>query len=333
MCLFTNVTVTILFVGLQLFMSLHSLFTFLSSPPSVRKGKVPYIATSLLIVFFALTASLDAYTNARTMFETKSGSQFIELTGQIEWEWSRILSLVSLFMALFIGDGLLLYRAFIVWKDQCFVLIVPGLCYLASMGLGFYIASPLKTDAWNEQSRAIASAFTFLAVSVNTMVTILICTRLLRARRSIAHALPDQHLRVYTKIVIVLIESALPVTVFGIGYAISLVIPMGKTTQLATVWQVMSLIFALLYFGFATLSPQLIIFRVTSGRSWTNSTEMTGGPHVGGHGSKTLTSQPIRFASMATSKDAENSIFSLRGEVESGVDHGMTGTKRDAQEL
>ncbi|KAG2004145.1 hypothetical protein CC2G_002736 [Coprinopsis cinerea AmutBmut pab1-1] len=66
-------------------MSLHSLFTFLSSSPSVRKGKVPYIVTSLLIVFFfALTTSLDAYTNARTMFETKSGSQFIELTGKVE---------------------------------------------------------------------------------------------------------------------------------------------------------------------------------------------------------------------------------------------------------
>ena len=62
----------------------------------------------------------------------------------------------------------------------------------------------------------------------NIMITALICFRLIRQRRMVARLLPSEQLTVYTRVIVVLIEAAVPVTVFGIGYAIALLISHGS---------------------------------------------------------------------------------------------------------
>lgn len=148
------------------------------------------------------------------------------------------------------------------------MLALPVVCYLASigechsshfhihskkntqtcLGLGLYIANP--SPNWDLHSREISSAFTFIALGVNVMVTALISFRLLRARKAMAGVLPRQHLRVYERVVTILIESALPPTVFGIGYAVSLLLPLRSTQEYVT-QAITSTFFSMTYFAFA----------------------------------------------------------------------------------
>jgi hypothetical protein len=64
------------------------------------------------------------------------------------------------------------------------------------------------------------AASTFLTVSTNIFVTSLITFRLLRARRALAKVLPSVDMRVYTGVIAILVESAAPLTIFGIVAAI-----------------------------------------------------------------------------------------------------------------
>lgn len=61
---------------------------------------------------------------------------------------------------------------------------------------------------------------TFLTISTNIMVTGLIAFHLLRVRHHLRKVFPTQNMELYTGIVAILIESALPLSVFGIIYAV-----------------------------------------------------------------------------------------------------------------
>ena len=71
-----------------------------------------------------------------------------------------------------------------------------------------------------DNSGAHASGYSavsaLLTVSTNFIVTAFITFRLLRARRTLAKLLPLADARVYTGVIAILIESAAPLTVFGI---------------------------------------------------------------------------------------------------------------------
>ncbi|KAG2004154.1 hypothetical protein CC2G_002744 [Coprinopsis cinerea AmutBmut pab1-1] len=251
--IYANVLLTIFVAGLQFFMCIYGLTVFVDTPSSSRKGRRPYMIVSFIILItWCITAALDAYSVFRSLSESTSGEEFYRLTVSFEGEWFRVLSLFSLFLGLFVGDGLLLYRAYVVWKDRRWALIFPCLCYLTSLGLALYIASPQKEN-WRDNDRIIAGSFTFVAVSVNVMVTLLISFRLLRARQLMAKVLPCHDFLLYKKVAIILIESALPVAFFGLCYAITLVLvgPMGKSTESASIWQVLNMTFSALYFSFA----------------------------------------------------------------------------------
>jgi hypothetical protein len=68
----------------------------------------------------------------------------------------------------------------------------------------------------SKTSLYITAASTFLTVSTNIVVTSLITFRLLRARRALARVLPSADMRVYTSVIAILVESAAPLTIFGI---------------------------------------------------------------------------------------------------------------------
>jgi hypothetical protein len=80
--------------------------------------------------------------------------------------------------------------------------------------LSIFVTSP-KFD-----TARVSSASSLLTVSTNIVVTSLITFHLLRARRSLSKLLPSKDMGLYTGIVAILIESAVPVTVFGIIQAV-----------------------------------------------------------------------------------------------------------------
>jgi hypothetical protein len=118
--------------------------------------------------------------------------------------------------------------------------------------------------------------WTVLTVALNAMVTILIIIPILRARNGMKNILPDDTVKIYTGVSAVLVESALPVTILGIIYAILY----GTNNEVAPaftfIWGtfcVMNLFFIPRIHSdrvyFQALSPQFIIFRVAMGKGWT----------------------------------------------------------------
>lgn len=66
-------------------------------------------------------------------------------------------------------------------------------------------------------TRPLSGAATFLTVITNIIVTILITSRLLRARQKFSKLLPSSDgKQVYTGMIAIIIESAAPLTIFGI---------------------------------------------------------------------------------------------------------------------
>ncbi|KAJ4482073.1 hypothetical protein J3R30DRAFT_3699393 [Lentinula aciculospora] len=100
-----------------------------------------------------------------------------------------------------------------------------------------------------------------LSCSLNAIITILITARLLRARRQLRKLMPGDTASVYTGLIAILVESALPFTVLGIVFAVLLGKDLPEQLALSLTWG-----------SYVGLAPQLIILRVTMGSAWCKET-------------------------------------------------------------
>ncbi|KAJ2926134.1 hypothetical protein H1R20_g10960, partial [Candolleomyces eurysporus] len=93
-------------------------------------------------------------------------------------------------------------------------------------------------------------------------------------------------MQVYTGVIAILIESAAPLTVFGI---ITAAITLGQVAGILSTAggvTVSGFLFEGFFYSFCTLSPHMIIFRVTTGRSFTKFPSVKDG----------VVTDPIQFA-------------------------------------
>ena len=89
-----------------------------------------------------------------------------------------------------------------------------------SQSVVLFITGVFLVQANSKTALHATVASTFLTVSTNIVVTSLITFRLLRARRALAKVLPSADMRVYTGVIAILVESAAPLTIFGLVVAI-----------------------------------------------------------------------------------------------------------------
>ncbi|TFK22032.1 hypothetical protein FA15DRAFT_623113 [Coprinopsis marcescibilis] len=270
--LYTIIPVSFAVIGMQIFMCLFGAIIFSETPRSSRKGRGPYIAASwLILVLFSLSQVADGVEVFNLLANSTSHLQAVtQLKNQYEYSWWRISTTTCLYICNWVGDGLLLYRCYKIWNDQPWIVVLPVLTYIASCGL--CVASIVNRVKWLADASigpgpygTTLKAYLFLSVSVNCMATALISFRLLRIRRQLSQVLSKQDLRIYLGIIAILVESALPLSVAGIAFAIlstpsaSGAVTVARTTVL------------LIWFSLNALCPQMIIFRVTTGRSWIGS--------------------------------------------------------------
>ena len=89
-------------------MCIYGLVVFLETPKALRQGRMPYISISwVLFVVSTLPAALDALYAFRMLYESTSGEDAFRIVDILESEWPRILSLSSVSVTTFIGDGVL----------------------------------------------------------------------------------------------------------------------------------------------------------------------------------------------------------------------------------
>lgn len=169
-------------------------------------------------------------------------------------------------LANWLADGLLLYRCRIIWIPHTWILIFPGIMYLGSISMGImtiFQASQPDSSLWATVTVSFALPYFSLSAALNTILTLLICGRLIVHQRRLnqnmgskASSLP------YSNIVMMLIESCAI-------YAVSSLIFIGTYASN----NVASATFLPILSQTQIIAPLLIISRVARQRDWIANSE------------------------------------------------------------
>ncbi|KAH6901761.1 hypothetical protein BKA70DRAFT_1229581 [Coprinopsis sp. MPI-PUGE-AT-0042] len=286
---YATTTLTFVAVGISWFMVIYGISTFFETPKEHRKGRAKFLWISFAIcVLFSADASRGAW----------AAYEYLYLSGPNGWDSPGHSC----------NGTSLLYRAFVIWSHRKWLLIPPALTI--STHIVIAILSPIQIPSISNKKSSLAVIL--LNISTNIMITSLIIARLVQTRQRMASALPDSKKQpMYSDVVAMLVESATPLAVFGLLCAISqssvrisqvhslrerdgrghVLLSHYSTTR--SVWVLSPCPFMLegiptnLYITQA-LSPQMVIFRVTNGRSWSRPQQTVDGAAV--------FSRPIQFA-------------------------------------
>ncbi|TFK28300.1 hypothetical protein FA15DRAFT_665516 [Coprinopsis marcescibilis] len=256
--------VQLISIGLQLFMCMYGFVVFLETPHSNRKGRIMYILASFSILALTVISTVaNNVTNYNTLLNAVPGDPMGTRAamnrfgqGTIAYAVARI---SSTFIA-FVGDGLLLYRCYFFWYDRKWVVVLPALVYVASVVMG--VLQMLWEDIFSAWVIDFSVAWISLNASLNALITATISFRLVMAYYKNRQYLPAKASKVYLSVVAILVEAALPLSVAGIVLAVFMNQSRGSGAT-----GVHQGFFRILYFFLLAISPQMIIFRVTTGRA------------------------------------------------------------------
>ncbi|KAH6906402.1 hypothetical protein BKA70DRAFT_407626 [Coprinopsis sp. MPI-PUGE-AT-0042] len=301
----------------QIVLVLYGVSGFISTPKERRKGRLRFIIiSSLMLVMCTIDVSFDLWEHFLFLYTGgPDGASYLRVINILDksenWRWEPIGD-AFFFTAIALGDILMLWRCLILWTDRKWAVLFPFLaclgsigeftflficracCYIYSASDIAYIVGDIASDVALRNKVQLAGAG--LHVAMNIMVTFLIVFRVMRARSRAAKAFPDQKPpRWYSEVTTLVVESAAPLAICGICFiALNGTAVSEKRLQSGRVLQrgrrnIITIVVQCFYDAFCTLSPQMIIVRVTRGKAWDSRvTEAT--PEVAN------LSQPIRFA-------------------------------------
>ncbi|EAU83014.2 hypothetical protein CC1G_08951 [Coprinopsis cinerea okayama7 len=293
--LYANNTIGTLATGIQIFMFLYSLSVFLETPRHLQKGRIPYMIISFIILAISIIGTcIGANIQFNSYYHATSGLEFFQIHGKMFFEAPSIAGFWLVYLNIAIADGLLLYRCYIIWKDKLWVLALPAFVYLSSTATNiFYVVHlpRIKNDpVARENDARIYLAVILLTTIFNILATSLIAFRLFRAHRNFSAVLPGRNMRVYKGAATIIIESALTLTIPGIASAIITIINVASPeTAIPRNLADVGVIVDAFYGNFVSLAPQMIIFRVTIGRSFVRHDETLA------HAPNSMISQPLAF--------------------------------------
>ncbi|KAJ7581389.1 hypothetical protein C8J56DRAFT_1057377 [Mycena floridula] len=125
-----------------------------------------------------------------------------------------------------VGDAFIIYRTFIVWKRNWYVIVLPTMLFLANIASSIWlIYSIVKFDPeapiFGEITKSV-DAFIYLMLFTNLICTSLISYRIIRVRQSVSGSASAQNGTTSTsKIVSIIVESAAIYTLMLIGQLIT----------------------------------------------------------------------------------------------------------------
>lgn len=298
-------------LGFQWLLVLKGISAFLSMPKEGRKGRLVFILISLLIL---ATSTIDVVLDIWEVFHVmrlggSTGLEYITSNaGDKVWLENGWLVVGDAMLCITIaaGDTLMLWRCFVLWQHKKWVMILPALATI-----GAIVANPLWIAAVTiedgggiDYNKAIIAAAS-LSVGANIIVTCLILLRLGMASQAMSKAFPDRKRPIfYYHVAAIITESAAPLALFGVCFIISSALGNFDLNDPESFlqkakWTIAAEIFSSLYYPFCALSPQLIIYRVASGRSWKGASDTN---------EEALTfSQPMQFAKSTDQAEAEAS--------------------------
>ncbi|KAH6912285.1 hypothetical protein BKA70DRAFT_1184900 [Coprinopsis sp. MPI-PUGE-AT-0042] len=289
--------------GIQFFMVLSILSSFFNRSKEGRKGHLRYVVIScVILVTFSVDTVLGIWKVFRILFAGGPSPQsYLPALFKVN-EKGRVLNIAGdamLVVTITVSDVVMIWRCLILWNHKKWVVLLPFLTFVGTIVSHIaYLVFTSTTDVARQifTVKAMIAAAS-LSVAMNIMVTFLILLRLTLTWLHTSKAFSDRKTpRMYLDPAVILIEAAVPLTVFGIGMITTLAITTSDSQQIKRPLpqgrlHVLNVVFASLYYSFCALSPQMIIYRVAAGRSWKDTAEsQAGGANI---------SQPIQFARTA----------------------------------
>lgn len=253
------------FYGVEVFIYAFSTHLILCLPPSTRKGRLFYVYLgAVILVLVTVVVFTDAvFLQLMWINHRNDPGGPLGFLAENSSVWWQTLGTGCNELTNLIGDGLLLYRCFVIYNNNFWVVLFPILLYLgsASMGIMLLVQSAVPdSNFFHGKTVSFGTPWAALSVTLNVLLTCLITYRILGARKNARRFLNHEgrSLDVYTSLASILVESSLPFSILGLAFAITYGKNLDEGPAFLFVWAV-----------FSALSPQFIIFRVASGRAWT----------------------------------------------------------------
>ncbi|KAJ7102361.1 hypothetical protein B0H15DRAFT_328206 [Mycena belliarum] len=258
--------ITAILYGMYLFMYFLSNYFLLYSSSDARKESFFYIFYgSLMLILWTIASSCNAIFGQLAWIDHRDvpGGPAAYLTENLS-AWYNTMGTVTGICMNFLADGLLLYRCYIIWGSNFKIIALPVLIYFGAMSMAvllIYESAIPGASFFAGDAISFGVPYFWMTIGLNIITTSLICGRLLSVRNRVRSILGEQYCQTYTGIVACLLESALPLTVFGIVY----VILYARNSPYA-------FCFVQIWADFCAISPQIIILRVSIGKAWSKDT-------------------------------------------------------------
>ncbi|KAH6907531.1 hypothetical protein BKA70DRAFT_1489596 [Coprinopsis sp. MPI-PUGE-AT-0042] len=300
----------------QIVVVLYGVSGFLATPKDRRKGRLRFIIISLLMLAMcAIDIGFDLWKGFLILYTGgPDGVSYLRALNILyeNWLWDAIGD-TFLLAGIGLGDALMaskLWRCLVLWTDRKWVVLFPSLACIGSIASTItYLVGITSSNSGLRNKTELAGAV--LNITMNIMITFLIVLRMMRARSRAAKAFPDQQPpRWYSEVTALVIESAAPLAIFGACFIAlqGTIVSQGPASRLQSGCllqrgrhNIITGVFRSFYNVFCTLSPQMVIFRVTRGKAWNSSM-------VEATGEGTNLSQPIQFT--CSTRETTTSKFS-----------------------
>lgn len=123
-----------LLTGIQLFMVIYGFSVLLETPPSKRQGRLPYMFISLTLFALPTIAALVLFHRYFNIWRDMNGPLDYFPRRKTQGVWATYLNNALYCVTILLGDGLLLFRCYIIWADRLWVLVLPALLFISSVG-------------------------------------------------------------------------------------------------------------------------------------------------------------------------------------------------------
>jgi hypothetical protein len=219
-CLFAGFAVVMLSFGVFITLTLACLYAMLFHPLN-GKRHWPLIGFIALLSLGSTVFVVTNYIWSQLMWidaRAYPGGPPAFFTEQFG-VWINTVSNSALAFNNFLLDALLLWRCYTVWNRRLWIVLVPICAWIATGVLAvlsiYESAKPGATDPF--LAVKFARPYFCACLGLNVILTTLIVSRLLYMRKQM-RGLGKQHSRVFTSMVALIVDSALPYTLVSVFF-------------------------------------------------------------------------------------------------------------------
>jgi len=165
-----------------------------------------------------------------------------------------------------LADGLVLWRCYLIYNYNRWIIAFPVVMYLAWIACAIIdIWSSTQVTVFITNISDFGVAWVSISMALNIILTSMIVGRLLVARRQLMNVLGKKHAQLYTSVAALVVESA---AISAVASIIFLILFGPVNPWMNTMINVFSPMLTIA----ATVAPLLILLRVARGRAFSDTT-------------------------------------------------------------